>query len=405
MLANQIESYLKRGKMETKDKAVISTGSDILDLVAGGGYEFGTIVNIIGNSASGKTFCACEAIYQAKKKFGDKVRIRYNDAESGFNFNTQELYGFDLQENKVSTPSIQKFMADLALFAKGLKSNEYGFYILDSFDGLASDDDLEELEERMKAEETGKEYKKGSYEMQKAKFSSKLFRTMSQHLKDKNIVLFIISQIRDNVNGGMFEKKWTISGGKALMFYSTTRLFLKAVDKFEVEGRKIGYTANIEPIKSRSKYPNRNCNVSFYFEHGMDRTGSNIDFLYDLRDEKTNKLNDAKANSIAWKEDAEEVTSASLKDFLNGLDKLDEVTVHMKANEVRMTQKNIVTTLKEDFPDLYNQYVDHFGVLNRTDLIEYIEANDLEDEFGKRAVDKWLEIEERIKPKRKKKRL
>ena len=399
---------IEKGKVE-EDKPLIGihTGSELLDeIIGGGGWgPIGKIVNVISDSGVGKSFFACEAIYQGKKIFGDKLKVRYNDAESGFNFNTEELYGYSMEPHVVQTPTIEAFASDLQKFCKevNLKKGEVGIYVVDSFDGLASDADLEEFGKRLDAHEKGKTYDKGSYDMGKQKFASKLFRTLSQTVENSNVILFIISQIRDKI-GVTFGAKWSVSGGNALKFYSTVRLFLQNVDKNIVEGRQIGSTVKCTGLKVRSKYPYRDIFVNLLYEYGIDSVSTNLDYLYDLRDEY-GKLKEASViNNIAWKDSTVEVNSQTIKDFLAEKELLDSATEDIKNEGSRMTQKNLTEWIQKD-QNLANEFVEYFGVLDRDSLIAYVIANGLEKEIANKAVAKWLAVEERIKPVRPRKTL
>lgn len=406
-LNNQFDKILLGEIMEEKEEYAVSSGAALLDLIVGGeGYgPFGKIVNLIGDSSAGKTFFACEAIYQAKKKFKDKLKVRYNDAESGFNFNTLDLYGYSMEPYVTQTPTIEGFSMDLKKFCSeiNLKKGELGIYVVDSFDGLASDADIEEFEKRMDYHDKGKVYDKGTYDMSKQKFSSKLFRTMSQTIQGANVLLIIISQIRDNI-GVSFGDKFTISGGKALKFYSTVRLFLKTVDKNIVEDRQIGGTVKCTGMKVRSKHPFRSINVNLLYEYGIDDVSTNIDYLYDLR-EDYGKLKEASViNNIAWNENAVEVSSETIKTFLEEQGKLDEVIDKAKEKTKRLTQKALIEEIKLD-EELYLAFVEYFGVMDRDGLIQYVITTGKEQEMADKAVAKWLAVEERIKPIRNRKTL
>lgn len=399
------EALLKqiRSKPKVQEKKLnttkIPTGNGMIDIITG---QFSPgIVNIIGDSSAGKTFMAVESIYATKKKYGKKVKVRYNDAESGFSFNTQEMYGFSLTEDIVNTPTIQGFMADFGSWAKKIKKDEIGFYVVDSFDGLCSDADLEEYETRVKEYEKGKEYKKGTYDMGKQKFASKLFRTLAQTIKDKNIVLFIISQIRDNINAS-YGAKWTVSGGNALKFYSDTRLFLKSKQKFIEQDRQIGYCLEVTGIKTRTKYPNRQCVLNIYHDFGMDNISSYIDYLYDLKDD-TGRLIPAKCKTIQWGDASKDVTKETVSEFLEKNDiSQDEYKDRSGNKTYRYTQ--VVDWLMEQ-EDLRSTFIEEFGTMTRDGLVSYIEDNDLEEELKEKAEKKWFDIEESIRPKRKKKGL
>lgn len=408
MLNEEIIDRVSREKSTVKPESIaIPSGAELLDLIiGGGGYgPVGKIVNIIGDSSTGKSFYTCEAIYQAKKIYGDKLKVRYNDAESGFNFNTEELYGYSMLPYVTQTPTIEEFAADLNQFCTTVnaKKDEVGIYVVDSFDGLGSDSDIEEFEERLEAHEKGKEYKKKSYDMGKQKFSSKLFRTLSQTVEQSNVLLIIISQIRDNI-GVSFGQKWTISGGNALKFYSTIRLFLRVCDKDIRENRQVGQTIECTGMKVRSKYPYRKVHVNLLFETGIDAVATHIDYLYDLR-EDYGKLKDASVtNNIAWKEETQEVNSKTIREFLETIGRYEEMEEEFKDNGTRKTQGNLIDWVKAR-PEVQAQFIEHFGVMDRESLIEYVYEQGLEEEIAQKAVAKWLAVEERIKPRRPKKTL
>lgn len=389
---------------DKKIEEFVSTGSDLLDIISGGGYEKGTIVNIIGDSSSGKTFFCAEAVYQAKKKYGKKVKSRYLDKEKGFKFNTKDMYGYDIREELVKgVSSIQEFAADYGSFIKKLKADEFGFYILDSFDSICTEADLEEYDTRVSDYEKGKNYTKGSMDMQKQKYSSKFFRTISDLTAEKNVILIIISQIRDNV-GEMYGAKWKVSGGKALQFYCSLRLFLKRKEEFKIKGtdnieRTFGYCLEARALKSRCKWPNRSSYINILYETGLDNISSNIDYLYSLKD-NNGKLNVSLCKKIQWtlSKDKTEINSDVLKDFIETHNKTKE----LKEFTARATVGKILEFITTD-KELRDKFIDKFGVMDREMLIEYIEDNNLEDFLSRRVRKLWQDNEKAIVPKRKKK--
>jgi len=379
---------------------VVSSGSQLLDQVLGGGYPFGKIVNIIGDSSAGKTFFACEAIYKAMQLYGAKLKKRYNDCESGFSFDTQKLYGFDLKSDMTSSRTIEDFIGDIGVWAKSIKSDEFGIYVIDSFDGLCSDADIEEYNERIKKKEKGEAYKKGTYDMGKQKFASKMFRTICTEIEKKNIMLIIISQIRDNVNAS-WGANWTVSGGKALKFYSTIRMFIKEKEQFEIQGRSVGYCAEVTGMKTRSEHPFRSANINLLFSYGMDNISTNIDYFYDLKDDK-GKLVTTKCNSIIWGDSEKEINKETVEQFCTTHDITKDNL--KEAGYGRATVKTRLAYIQED-SELMAEFVEEFGAMTRDQLVAYIEDNDLEQEIADKAIKKWKDIEIAIKPKRKSKKL
>lgn len=294
-------------KKEKKNEEIwFSTGSDLLDLVVGGGsgkgYPAGKIINIVGDKASAKTWLSCEIIASSHYKYGDKFKWVYDDCESGFSFDTEKLYGFEIMpkktEERFSSNTVQDLYCNVRTFLDSLKGDEFGVYVVDSLDGLSSEEIEEIAEERYKKHKQGKEMTKGSYRMEAAKFlSQEFFRTLADDLQDKNVLLVIISQIRYNVDLFSFEK-YTRAGGKALDFYAYAVIWLAKVATIEKLSRAIGTVIKAKTTKLKAPRPYRECTFSLLFDYGLDNIGSNIDFLYDLRGKRGVLLKAAK--EIDW---------------------------------------------------------------------------------------------------------
>lgn len=407
-LSDQLDSYIEQGRrsVEEEKATYISFGNKLIDTIMGGGAgPIGKFMQIAAPSGAGKSILCTEIIYQAKKKYQDKVSVRYLDKEGGNTFNTELMYGFSMEDYFVhDVDTVEELSADLYNFAKKKPSSHVGIYVVDSWDSLSSQEEMEEMDERAKYHDKGKEYKKNRYGAERAKFASQLFRTLIKTLRENNILLIAISQLRDNLNAGPFGAKDSISGGRSLEFYADQRLSLRVRELIEEEGRMIGQTVEFKALKSRCPYPRRSMYLTLLTSFGVDDVGTNIDYLYDLRDER-GKLKDASViNNIAWKENTKEVSSTSLKQFLEEQGVLEEATDEIKAIGQRMTQNNILSWIRE-YPEIQSAYVDEFGVLDRETLIQHIVQNGLEDEIADKAVQKWLAIEEKIKPVRSPKRL
>ena len=86
-LTRQVEEHVKL-KVVAPVVELTSTGSDLLDLVAGGGVPWGKMVNIVGDKSTGKTLLMSELIACAHSKYGERLRWHYDDAEAGYSFNS-----------------------------------------------------------------------------------------------------------------------------------------------------------------------------------------------------------------------------------------------------------------------------------------------------------------------------
>ena len=300
-LFKSIKEGIMTEKKETKDtRLYFSTGSTLLDLVVGGGekagfgmgYEAGTIVRDWGGSSSTKTFKAVELIAANHYMYKDSLKWVYDDCEGGNKMDTQALYGFDLfPDGRTSSQTVEEWEYNVSKFLSSLKKNEMGIYVLDSLDGLSSDATEERKDLRHKAYDKGKEFDEGTFGMNAAKFlSQEMFKGLAAMLAEKNALLYVISQERDNLNATGYQKKNRLGGGRAIGFYETARIYSKQIEKIEKQGRAVESIIKIIAEKTRHPRPFRSCMVNIKYDWGMDNIGSCIDFLFDCRSDKTGEL-------------------------------------------------------------------------------------------------------------------
>lgn len=405
-----------------KPTPYMSMGSDLLDLLVGGakgvmGLPYGAILNIAGDKSSGKSFIKNEILAaNYHKNNGDPKKFAWfsDDCESGDTFNTGALYNVDLRpidaEGKLpigkkrvyDSTTVEEMDAHVSLFLEHLDSlpdDAVGIYAIDSLDGL-SDATREAMEAgRLGQLKTGNEVKdKGDFGMQIPKFlSQQFFRPKHQKLEDAHCSLIIISQIRDKVDAvGGYGVKWEISNGKALEFYCHTRVFLTTVRKIEKDGLVIGAYVKATTFKSKTPRPYRTVYYTVYFNYGIDNIGSNLDYLFNLR-EKDGKLKDC-ANAIKWEEGAD-LSLQSMKDWMNEMGCTAECRAERKAKE---GNQNISMDWAKGWiaqrPELLAKFEERFGKqYTREELINMCEANpEMAQELTRRVIAKWEALEDSV---------
>jgi recombination protein RecA len=390
--ADEIVKYWERDRKDGKE-LWFRTGCDLLDLAIGGGLGLGIpagrILNIVGDKSAGKTFLAVEIIAAAVHSLGRQFAWEYDDSESGFTFDTMSTYGFDIKPSGgVRSRTVQEAHANVLKFIRYVEENKLagGIYVIDSLDGLTSDEIVEREKERLKKYDKGDGSKdEGSYLMQKQKFlSSEMLPGLAEKLERTNVLLVVISQVRDNIDMFSFEKQKR-SGGKALDFYCNSVLWLAGAIRIVRKGRPVGNIVRAKLTKSKTPRPYRQVTYSILYDYGIDNIGSNVDWLFGLRTEKELKL---KTNATAiW----------------NGLPKTKENLEDFVANrglEPKGRSKDSLLAAAEEHED----FARVFGVpMERGDLIDFIIANKLEGELTERVRMKWEQIEAEIKTKRPKK--
>lgn len=251
----------------------ISSGSTMLDLVLGGGWGVGRVVNIVGDRSSGKTLLAIEACANYAIK-GDVADIEYAEAEAAFDHAYAQTIG--MPEGVTFPPAqlrtVEDFYHDMEKYleARKKRSTDMGLYVLDSLDALSDDAEM------------ARDIEKGSYGAAKAKKMSETFRKLNPDIEATNTTLFIVSQIRDKMNVSFGETK-TRSGGRALDFYASQILWLAEIGKIKktVHGaeRVIGVNVLCKTKKNKIAPPFRDCEIVIYFNYGVDDEESMINWL------------------------------------------------------------------------------------------------------------------------------
>jgi len=395
--------------METKkvEPIYFQTGCTLLDLVLGGakgvlGCPAGKFINIVGDKSAGKTFLSNEFIAWSHYHFGEKFRWAYDDSESGYSFDTESMYGFEIMpmdiDERFHSENVEDAFCNIANFARGLKKSEFGIYVIDSLDGLTSYEQDERASERLKKFDEGKKLEKGTMGMGKQKYlSQEFFPQLCSLIEKKNILVIIISQIRENIDPYSFEK-YDRSGGKAMDFYAHSVLWLAGAKKILRKDVPVGNVVKAKTTKSKTPRPFRECFFNFIYDYGLDDIGSSVDYLFDLRTEKGELNNKSKA--IKW--EGGELSLDDLKEFIekNNYSEKFEDSKYFDGKYDRESIFDFIQSKKE----YREKYKETFGeTMSRDELISYIEENELEDELRERVIEKWENFEDSIKSNRKKK--
>lgn len=249
------------------------------------GFQAGKIVNIIGDSSAGKTLLALTGCAEASNNidFNDYLII-YDDTEEACEFDISALFGQKTadriqppkREEKVPiySDTVWDFQSNVLRYIKGGKPF---IYILDSFDALTMDEEMERAEKRMK----GKEVK--SYATEKARAASEVFRTIVRGLKGTKSILIILSQTRENLDPMSFQKK-TRAGGKALEFYSSHIMWLLLMGQQKKAGISIGGDVLVKLTKNKITGKKREIKFSAFPDYGIDDIGAMVDYLLGTAD-------------------------------------------------------------------------------------------------------------------------
>lgn len=252
-----------------------STGCTTFDCALGGGWPGGRIINLVGDKSTSKSSLATEAVINFLRQYPEGLAF-YRETEAAFLLSYAEGMGLPLDKVDFGDPdkpvtTVEEFARDLGTFVgKCLAAKVPGIYVLDSLDALSDEAEME------------RDIGEGSYGTKKAAKLSELFRTCTRKLEQANVLLFVVSQVRENINA-MFGEKYRRSGGKALDFYSTIVVWLAHLKTLKrsiknVE-RPYGIMVGVKVKKNKVSMPHRECSFPFIFGYGIDDLKASCEWL------------------------------------------------------------------------------------------------------------------------------
>lgn len=264
---NSIGLYFEK----EKPLEFIPSGCTLLDLVLGGGFPLGRISNIIGNPSTNKTGIGIEAITNFRKKY-PKGLVWYQDAEAAFDLTYAYKLGLPKDENVfiIKNRDLFKTYEIISEAIDTAKETSIpSLYVIDTLDAIVP----------LKEDGTLAE---GYDAAKRAALINSMITNMSTPISEVSMHLMIISQTRENI-GVMFGDKEKVSGGKALGFYASQRLWLKEIKKLKktIDGVENTYGVQIEAKTKKCKVglPFRKCEFPLIFFYGIDDVTASLEWL------------------------------------------------------------------------------------------------------------------------------
>ena len=275
---------------------LVPTGSIYLNCACSdrphGGFGLGRIVNIIGDSDTGKSILALTCLTSvATVPLFDDYDLFYRDSESADSFDKSKLFKpllGRLSESDFKPDTVEDFYSDLmSKIASGRKF----IYVLDSLDSLTSEAEKKRVLANAKlniksnapgSKKDAPEKKKGSYGTEIPKTMSSLLRVVKQELAKIDSLLVIVSQTRSNIGPSAFFQPKIRSGGEALRFYCTHEIWLGKEKKIKNGNIEIGKYGYAKVTKNKLTGKKRDAFFPIYYDYGIDDIGSCIDFLVDV---------------------------------------------------------------------------------------------------------------------------
>jgi len=283
-----------------------------------GGLPFGRMVEMMGESSSGKTALATEWMVAAQKMGGvagfvDWERSFDVGLAKGFGLNDERPYW--LYHKAETWESGNTWAAKACRAIRASKAIPDDAPILFVFDSIAS-----AIPMSMLYDSKGNKREIESFTMNDtsalSRVTSTTLKVMAQYCEEFNATFLYLNQIRLKI-GVVFGDPRTTPGGKAMEFYATNRIMLGREKIMQtVAGGKefIGQNIKMEVIKSKLTKPFKKCEIRMSFDEDgvarFDTTYSLIDLLLDQK-----KLVAPANGYVTW--DGKRYSKRALADYIN----------------------------------------------------------------------------------------
>lgn len=253
------ENFVTTLENKSKGRKSLSTGSYLLDKITETeGYIYGTIVEIFGAPATGKTTLAFMAIKECQKSGGIAAIIDLENKSSN-NVNHWKKIGIKTEEVINFIPNGAEDVFDF--IDKNI--GKINLIIVDSLAALATKASIKNFENQRIAS--------------RASIISERLNIVNQKMiNDKKTIILLINQIRDNFGSSFsWGQTTTTPGGWAPIFLSSLRIELSHKEWINEEknGKKttIGRKTRARIKKNSFGLPNKETELEIMLSKGIEK--------------------------------------------------------------------------------------------------------------------------------------
>lgn len=228
------------------------SGSYLMDLILGGGYPEGRVVEVYGPESSGKTTLTLLAIAEVQKQWWVCAFI---DAEHAFDMHYAKSLGVNTDELLFAQPDFGE--QGLQIAEELAKTGAVKLIVIDSVAALTP---RAEIEWDMWA----------SHMWLQARMMSQWLRKIAGHMSKSNTTVIFINQLRQKI-GVIYGNPETTTWWVALKFYASQRIEVRKWEKIEENKEQIGYMAKVKVVKNKIFPPFKSCEVAIMFGKWVDK--------------------------------------------------------------------------------------------------------------------------------------
>ena len=251
----------------------ISTGCVPLDIIMGGGVPLGRLIEIHGETSSGKSLIALQVLAECQKSGGIGVLL---DTESTTSTDIAEAVGVNCDDLIYDVPETmeqvwQSITAAVEAKAEMEDPKQPMVIVWDSIASTAAQEEIDKM-------------KKDGLNSRTMGVHARLLSGMGRNLPilaaKNNISMVFINQVREKI-GVMFGDTIALPGGKAVPFYSSIMVQLSVVSKVKEQGRTVGEKVRATVTKNKVAPPWRTCTFPIYFGSGANNPEAILEWIKD----------------------------------------------------------------------------------------------------------------------------
>lgn len=247
------------------DVDVFPTGAISLDVALGtGGLPKGRIIEIYGNTGSGKTTLALATAVNCQKRGGV---VGFVDCEHALSRDLAFNMGIDGDKFVVYQPKDGEDTIDMV--EQMLRSRAFDMVVVDSIAAMTPRAEME-----ADVEQVGMAHH--------ARLMSKFMRRITGLVAETETMLLCLNQVRKAL--GSYVVVDTPTGGQALPFYSSVRIQVGTSNSKRIEknGEFVGTTVTATVVKNKLASPFKKAEYDVIFGKGIASGGSLLAVCEDL---------------------------------------------------------------------------------------------------------------------------